>query len=59
VSLVVALWFRRLILFYTLAHLNTSYRHFLLFINEFHLVDTKELAPLAELNEAILDEGAA
>lgn len=40
------------------AHLNTSYRHFLLFINEFNLVDTKELAPLAELNEAILDEGA-
>jgi MOB kinase activator 1 len=38
------------------AHLNTSYRHFLLFINEFHLVDPKELAPLAELNEAILDE---
>lgn len=41
------------------AHLNTSYRHFLLFINEFQLVDAKELAPLAELNEAILDENAA
>lgn len=41
------------------AHLNTSYRHFLLFVNEFQLVDPKELAPLNELNEAILDENAA
>lgn len=41
------------------AHLNTSYRHFLLFIREFNLVEQKELAPLAELNEAILDEGAS
>jgi len=38
------------------AHLNTSYRHFFLFINEFDLVDKKELAPLDELNEAILAE---
>ncbi|KDN43783.1 putative MOB1 protein [Tilletiaria anomala UBC 951] len=36
------------------AHLNTSYRHFLLFVNEFGLIDPKEMAPLAELNEAIL-----
>ncbi|KAF8760940.1 DNA polymerase [Rhizoctonia solani] len=28
------------------AHLNTSYRHFFLFINEFDLVDKKELVPL-------------
>ena len=58
---------------YTQAHLNTSYRHFFLFINEvcrllglqnthcsldvqFDLVDKKELAPLDELNEAILAE---
>ncbi|GAA6024483.1 hypothetical protein JCM10207_004510 [Rhodosporidiobolus poonsookiae] len=36
------------------AHLNTSFRHFLLFVTEFHLVEKKELAPLAELNESIL-----
>jgi MOB kinase activator 1 len=58
---------------YIQAHLNTSYRHFFLFINEvcypsgvqithylpdvqFDLVDKKELAPLDELNEAILAE---
>ncbi|KAF8826683.1 hypothetical protein HHX47_DHR5000421 [Lentinula edodes] len=39
-----------------IAHLNTSYRHFFLFINEFDLVDKKELAPLDELNNAILAE---
>ncbi|KAL7004003.1 Mitotic exit network component [Cystobasidiomycetes sp. EMM_F5] len=38
------------------AHINTSYRHFLLFVTEFDLVDSKELAPLAELNETILKE---
>ncbi|PWZ00414.1 putative MOB1 protein [Testicularia cyperi] len=38
------------------AHLNTSYRHFLLFITEFQLVEPRELAPLVELNEAILGE---
>ncbi|KAG9317526.1 Mob1/phocein [Chiua virens] len=38
------------------AHLNTSYRHFFLFINEFDLVEKKELAPLDELNDAILAE---
>ncbi|KAJ3506039.1 hypothetical protein NLJ89_g7095 [Agrocybe chaxingu] len=37
-------------------HLNTSYRHFFLFIHEFDLVDRKELAPLDELNDAILAE---
>lgn len=60
-----------------IAHLNTSYRHFFLFIHEvcvskiyhvtciqqhsacypqFDLVDKKELAPLDELNDAILAE---
>jgi MOB kinase activator 1 len=56
------------------AHLNTSYRHFFLFVTEvsrgtsrsiagalfwllqFDLVDKKELAPLDELNQAILIE---
>lgn len=38
------------------AHLNTNYRHFLLFVTEFQLVDKKELLPLAEFNDAILAE---
>ncbi|KAG8955631.1 Mitotic exit network component [Tulasnella sp. 424] len=41
------------------AHLNTSYRHFFLFVNEFDLVDKKELVPLEELNDAILAENEA
>ncbi|KAI0041564.1 Mob1/phocein [Auriscalpium vulgare] len=41
------------------AHLNTSYRHFFLFINEFDLIEKKELAPLDELNDAILAEDKA
>ncbi|KAK9900455.1 Mob1/phocein [Cystobasidium minutum MCA 4210] len=40
------------------AHINTSYKHFLLFVNEFDLIDAKELAPLAELNEPTLKEAA-
>lgn len=38
------------------AHLNTNYRHFLLFVTEFSLVDKKELMPLADFNDAILNE---
>lgn len=30
-------------------HLNTCFKHFIYFIDEFRLVDEKELAPLAEL----------
>lgn len=30
-------------------HLNTCFKHFIYFIDEFKLVDEKELAPLAEL----------
>ncbi|KAG8821324.1 Mitotic exit network component [Serendipita sp. 401] len=41
------------------AHLNTSYRHFYLFITEFDLVDKKELAPLDDLNVAIAREDAS
>jgi len=41
------------------AHINTSYRHFLLFVNEFSLIDRKELAPLSELNDTILAEPGA
>lgn len=31
------------------AHLNTCFKHFIYFIDEFKLVEDKELAPLAEL----------
>jgi len=31
------------------AHLNTSFKHFIYFIQEFDLVEKKELAPLQEL----------
>ena len=31
------------------AHLNTSFKHFSFFINEFSLIATRELAPLADL----------
>ena len=33
------------------AHLNTSFKHFVYFIDEFSLVEPKELAPLNELIE--------
>ncbi|KAJ1521915.1 hypothetical protein ONE63_002251 [Megalurothrips usitatus] len=31
------------------AHLNTSFKHFIIFVNEFSLIDKRELAPLQEL----------
>lgn len=31
------------------AHLNTSFKHFIYFVQEFDLVEKKELAPLQEL----------
>jgi len=31
------------------AHLNTSFKHFIYFVQEFQLIDKKELAPLQEL----------
>lgn len=31
------------------AHLNTSFKHFIYFVQEFNLIEKKELAPLAEL----------
>ena len=36
------------------AHLNTSFKHFMYFVQEFGLVDKKELAPLTELIESLL-----
>eukprot|EP00270_Netrium_digitus_P001445 TRINITY_DN11568_c0_g1_i1.p1 TRINITY_DN11568_c0_g1~~TRINITY_DN11568_c0_g1_i1.p1 ORF type:complete len:212 (+),score=54.65 TRINITY_DN11568_c0_g1_i1:235-870(+) len=35
------------------AHLNTCFKHFILFTHEFSLIDMKELAPLEELIESI------
>ncbi|TRY80548.1 hypothetical protein TCAL_04799 [Tigriopus californicus] len=31
------------------AHLNTSFKHFIYFVQEFELIEKKELAPLQEL----------
>uniref|UniRef100_A0A0E0D336 MOB kinase activator-like 1A n=1 Tax=Oryza meridionalis TaxID=40149 RepID=A0A0E0D336_9ORYZ len=36
------------------AHLNTCFKHFILFTTEFGLIDKKELAPLQELIESII-----
>ncbi|KAK9076043.1 hypothetical protein SSX86_004375 [Deinandra increscens subsp. villosa] len=36
------------------AHLNTCFKHFILFTCEFSLIDKKELAPLHELIESIV-----
>jgi MOB kinase activator 1 len=30
-------------------HLNTSFKHFVLFVQEFQLIDAKDLAPLDDL----------
>uniref|UniRef100_A0A914KNQ3 Uncharacterized protein n=1 Tax=Meloidogyne incognita TaxID=6306 RepID=A0A914KNQ3_MELIC len=35
------------------AHLNTSFKHFILFANEFELIDKKQQEPLAELIEKL------
>lgn len=39
-------------------HLNTSLKHFVMFCNQFQLVDQKEFAPLQELITILLDESA-
>lgn len=36
------------------AHLNTSFKHFIYFVKEFNLVDRKELQPLSELIESLM-----
>lgn len=35
------------------AHLNTSFKHFIYFVQEFNLIDRRELAPLQELIEKL------
>ena len=41
--------FSHIILLEAEPHLNTSFKHFVYFIDEFNLVEEKDLAPLAEL----------
>ena len=36
------------------AHLNTSFKHFIFFVQEFKLIEPKELAPLQELIDTLL-----
>tara|TARA_R110002050_G_scaffold156883_1_gene285378 strand:- start:312 stop:464 length:153 start_codon:yes stop_codon:yes gene_type:complete len=40
------------------AHLNTCFKHFYYFIEEFELVDRREMAPLQEVIDAILEKSA-
>ncbi|MBN3287306.1 MOB1A kinase, partial [Polyodon spathula] len=35
------------------AHLNTSFKHFIFFVQEFNLIDRRELAPLQDLIEKL------
>lgn len=35
------------------AHLNTSFKHFIFFVQEFNLIDRRELAPLHDLIEKL------
>lgn len=37
------------------AHLNTSFKHFVFFVNEFQLIEKKELAPLEELIKTLCE----
>jgi len=41
------------------AHLNTSFKHFIYFVEEFDLVDKKELAPLQELIDSLVSRDQA
>jgi MOB kinase activator 1 len=41
--------FQHIMLLSAETHLNTCFKHFIYFIDQFNLVDAKELAPLAEL----------
>jgi len=37
------------------AHLNTSFKHFIFFVQEFNLIDKRELAPLQELIDSLIE----
>lgn len=38
------------------AHLNTSFKHFIFFVQEFSLIDKRELAPLQELIDRLANK---
>ncbi|KAK9458002.1 Mob1/phocein [Dipodascopsis uninucleata] len=38
-------------------HLNTSFKHFMFFAREFDLIDKKDLGPLADFIEKMINEG--
>jgi len=38
------------------AHLNTSFKHFIYFVQEFGLIDKRELAPLQELIDRLANK---
>jgi len=38
------------------SHLNTSFKHFVLFAKEFELIEDKDFAPLAELVDSMLEQ---
>jgi len=38
------------------AHLNTSFKHFIYFVQEFQLIEKKELAPLQELIDTLISD---
>ena len=40
------------------AHLNTCFKHFIYFVNEFKLIDPVELAPLKDLIDSLMGKDA-
>lgn len=40
-------------------HLNTSFKHFILFVQEFKMMEQKQLAPLQELIQAFAPSQSA
>jgi len=40
------------------AHLNTSFKHFIYFVQEFNLIEKRELAPLQELIERLINKSS-
>ena len=51
--------FQHVMLLSAETHLNTCFKHFIYFIDQFDLVDAKELAPLAELIQQFKERGRA
>ena len=38
------------------AHLNTSFKHFIYFVQEFNLMDRRELAPMQDLIDKLINK---